>query len=257
MRRWRGNRGSTTAGGAAGDRTTEVGRGGCGALGYAAADSAGSVDGDAGVHMGAEANAGTPTRISSTGEAAREEAPVATDGFVGGGGVEAAAGYGDVGDEDFAKLITTECHHEGAASGVTGDVTGIHVDEGPGRRVGEDRAAGTRRAGLANVAASRVTHEGAPAGGRGPAPAGIGPGAAAVPRGAKRRPSEAATCVAGGPDSASAEPRQMSKGKAAEAGASAGAQEGREPKNRRNIFVHRHRSCGPTERNRTEGMRVE
>ena len=40
------------------DRTTEVGRGGRGAPGHAAADSAMSVDGGAGVHMGAAAKAG-------------------------------------------------------------------------------------------------------------------------------------------------------------------------------------------------------
>ena len=49
----------------------------------------------------------------------------------------------------------------------------------------------------------------------------------------------------------------MSKGEAAEAGTSASAQEGREPKNRRNILVHRHRSCSPTEINKAEGMRAE
>ena len=175
---------------------------------------------------------------------------------MGGDGAEDAASY-DVGGEDPAELITMECHHERAASGATGDVTGTHVDEGPGRHVGEDRAAGIRRAGLANVATSRVTHEGAHVGAEGPDFAGIGPEAAAVPGGAKRRPSEAETYGARGPDNASAESRQMPKGEAAEAGASALDQDGRKWKKRRNITVHRHRSWRPTERSKAEGMRAD
>ena len=58
--------------------------------------------------------------------------------------MEATAGYDDVGDEDSAELTTTVCHHEGAASGATGDVTGTHVDEGPGRRKEEFIGLGQR-----------------------------------------------------------------------------------------------------------------
>ena len=136
---------SATAGGAADDRTTEVGRGGCGALGYAATESARSVAGGAGAHMEVAANTDAPTRMSSNGAVAHEEGYEAPDRTVAGDGVEAAAGYDDVGDGNPAELTTIKCHHEGAASGTTGDVTGTHVDGGPGRRVDEDRAAGIRR----------------------------------------------------------------------------------------------------------------
>jgi len=94
-------------------------------------------------------------------------------------------------------------------------------------------------------------------GAKGPDPAGIGPEAAAVPGGAKRRPSEAETYGARGPDNASAESRQMPKGEAAEAGASALDQEGRKWKKRRNSIVHGHRSCRPTERSQAEWMQGE
>ena len=93
--------------------------------------------------MGVAVDAGAPTRISAHGEAARQEASEAPGGPDGGGEVEAAAGNGAVDDEDSAALTMMARHHEGAARGATGDATRTHVDAGPARHVGEDRAAGT------------------------------------------------------------------------------------------------------------------
>ena len=225
-----------------------AGRGDRGGLGCAAAGSARRVDGDAGAHPEAAADAGGPTRISAHDQVARQVASKVPGGPGGGGGVKAAAGNGAVGEEDSEAWTTMKRHHEGAASGATGEATGTHVEAGPGRRVDEDRATGTRWAGLANGAVSRMTHEGAPAGTGGPDPSDIGPDAAAVPRGAQRRPRAAVPGAASGSANAGAGPRPMAKSEAAEAKARARALEGRMLKKRRNPLTDVHRSS------RSEGV---